>query len=304
MRRCFILQIFAELILEYPSCKIDLILSSQKRKQTPKSFGKNLLLSFLLNDIIPVDMVLNTPSTSEPVATEISRKLVESTWASCVIAALCYSSGSKLEEAYKYELDTIKVIVVEAIIRSLKINKSESVPFEVQNGKLVSLADLCFKLLSAKTIVYPGQTKCSGKLESHTLSMARIMISKGLVAVLTLSLAELDIHHPGSQKVVSSIIAPLDLLSKSAIEMGKNEDLSNDNQITRKGNSLFDNAFRDLDRPGVEDTPIDISDIYRNSALGIMEPRMDAEDSDFSDSDEYDHSDEMEDTDQVLNEII
>ena len=304
LRRCFILQIFAELILEYPSCKIDLILSSQKRKQTPKSFGKNLLLSFLLNDIIPVDMVLNTPSTSEPVATEISRKLVESTWASCVIAALCYSSGSKLEEAYKYELDTIKVIVVEAIIRSLKINKSESVPFEVQNGKLVSLADLCFKLLSAKTIVYPGQTKCSGKLESHTLSMARIMISKGLVAVLTLSLAELDIHHPGSQKVVSSIIAPLDLLSKSAIEMGKNEDLSNDNQITRKGNSLFDNAFRDLDRPGVEDTPIDISDIYRNSALGIMEPRMDAEDSDFSDSDEYDHSDEMEDTDQVLNEII
>lgn len=310
LKRCFLLQALTELIIAYPTCKIDLIHASQRRnlKQTPRpSFGKNPLLSYLLNEIIPQSLQYGNTVKSTPKETW---DIVDSTWASCIIVALCFVKDSKLEKDYSVELDAVRVVVVESIQKSFsrEISGDSSVPFEVHYGKLVSLADLCHKILTSKTFVGPNPNKNNFFFESHSMAMARIMIEKGFVGTFTLALAELDIHHPASQQVVSALLRPLDTLSKAAIEMGKAEQASlSEPRIAKKGPTLFDSAFRDLERHGVEDTPHEISDMYRNSALGMHEPTLEAEDTGGDDDEEdFDQSDDNsdsqrfgEDSDQV-----
>jgi hypothetical protein len=99
-------------------------------------------------------------------------------------------------------------------------------------------------------------------------------------------------------------LKPLDKLAAAAIKIGNTLDISGNGPMSTKSKktpSLFDNALRDLEDEGsaIEQTPHEISDMFRNSALGMLEPSLGddgaSDDSDDSDEDnEFDEYDEMD----------
>jgi E3 ubiquitin-protein ligase HUWE1 len=149
------------------------------------------------------------------------------------------------------------------------------------------------------------------------LAIAKLMIEKGFVSVFTSALSNLDVNHPSCAKVVFSFLQPLDSLASAAIKIGKTVDSSLSlPSASRSGSkkipSLFDNALQDLEDEGssrFEQTPHEISDMFRNSALGMLEPALqdhNSDDSDVSDEeDEFDEFDEMdeEDMDDDMDEV-
>jgi E3 ubiquitin-protein ligase HUWE1 len=289
LRLLFLLQSLSELIISFPKAKLDLIQSTQRRsaKQTPKfTYGKNHLLGFLLNDVLPLDL----DTLDGPQALITPDRTVQSLWAMLLILCLVVSLQESANEAELSDLNAIQLIVVESVLKAFKdaTYLDDKTPFEVRYGKIVQLSILCERILNPKAFLTRAKIS-SVLLNNHSINMAKIMIEKGYVGVFTSILADLDIHHPCSKQVIVAILSPLEKLSATALEIGNTVE----NSKKRTGPSLFDNAFRDLGAGGVEETPQAISDIYRNSALGMMEPNLDEEDQSSSSEDEfYDSEDE------------
>ena len=301
---CFLLETLCELFVSFPKAKIDFMKSSIRKnsKQTPKAnSGKNLVLGYLLHEVIPFDLMLDESIVIEKA--ELDHQF-ESTWASRFLTALCYSKEGYLDNIYPNELQTVRVYVIDAILKSLKEAnaQNENTAFEIRYGKIVSLANLCHEILHPKAVVPPFD---SSNLESHTLSIAKIMIEKGFVSVFTSALASLDVNHPFSSKVVLAFLQPLDKLSSAAIKIGKAVEITGPASTKGKNTpSLFDNALRDLDEGSHgEQTPNEISDIFRNSALGMLEPSLEDSHTSLEDSDESGLEDEFDEFDEMDDEM-
>ncbi|KAJ2995906.1 hypothetical protein HDV02_000306 [Globomyces sp. JEL0801] len=292
IRRCFLLQSLSELIISYPSCRIDLINASLKRnpKHTPRSFGKNPFLCYLLSDILPRDAKFSNEISPADTPASLN-KIAESAWASCLVTSLCYAKKSGNKDEYALELKQVRTVVLESIYKCLKDAIAlQDVAVEVRYGKLISLSELCYKILSSKSIINLPAAKPNAPVDDHTFQIAQTMIEKGFVGVFTTVLAELDIHHPASQQVVAMVLKPLETLSRCAIRMGKTEIAVGAHKAKKlvtpgPGPSSFDNAFREIDHESVQDES-ELNDLYRNSALGMFEPTAETEDDDSMDSDD------------------
>lgn len=316
--QCFLLQSLCELFVSFPKTKVDFIKSSMRKsfKQTPKAnSSKNVILGYLLHEVVPVDLMLDDATV---IAKDELDHHIESAWACRFLTALCYFREGYLDNPLPNELQAIRVFVIDALLKALKdaISQDEALAFEIRHGKTVSLANLCHDLLNPKLVVTPYEAT---RLEAHSLAVAKLMIEKGFVSVFISALAGLDINHPSCFKVVFSFLQPLDSLASAAIKIGKTVDTSLSISSTSKSGakkipSLFDNALQDLEDEGashIGQTPHEISDMFRNSALGMLEPSLqdhhdDSEDSDVSDEeDEFDEFDEMdeEDMDDDMDEV-
>ena len=316
--QCFLLQSLCELFVSFPKTKVDFIKSSMRKstKQTPKAnSSKNIILGYLLHEVVPVDLMLDDATV---IAKDELDHHIESAWACRFLTALCYFREGYLDNPLPNELQAIRVFVIDALLKALKdaISQEEGLAFEIRHGKTVSLANLCHDLLTPKLVVTPYEAT---HLEAHSLAVAKLMIEKGFVSVFTSALASLDVNHPSCSMVVFSFLQPLDSLASAAIKIGKTVDSSLSISSTSKSGakkipSLFDNALQDLEDEGashIGQTPHEISDMFRNSALGMLEPSLqdhhdDSEDSDVSDEeDEFDEFDEMdeEDMDDDMDEV-
>lgn len=163
-----------------------------------------MVLGYLLHEVIPFDLLLDESILIEKA--ELDHQF-ESTWASRFLTALCYSKEGYLDDIYPNELQTVRVYVIDVILKSLKEAnaQNENTAFEIRYGKIVSLANLCHEILHPKAVVPPFD---SSNLESHTLAIAKIMIEKGFVSVFTSALASLDVNHPFSSKVFLAFLQP------------------------------------------------------------------------------------------------
>ncbi|KAJ3313756.1 hypothetical protein HDV04_001560 [Boothiomyces sp. JEL0838] len=289
LRRCYLLQCLSELVVCYFDSKIDLIRATQKKniKQTPKSPTKNPFLNYLLNDLMHPENIYLDSSKIEKF--RHTHQVTESTWASCLITGLCFHKG-KLDENRSAELKSIRTIVLDSIFKSLKdtFNNIDLLP-EVRFGKLINLCELCYKILTVKgNNVTLSSNQSASNLSEPTLQIVQLMIEKGFVNLFTNILADLDIHHPISQKVVETVLKPLEVFSKAAITLGKSEV-----NIGIKGKKVpntpissnaFDTAFREIvdESMGEEN---ELSSVYRNSALGMLDPASEEEESDSEEDD-------------------
>jgi E3 ubiquitin-protein ligase HUWE1 len=301
IRKCYFLQCLTELIISYPKAKVDVIAISQKRnpKATPKQNNKNPFLVYIISELLPRNLHIheldNKPTTEEKNATQ------ESVWAVAFISAMATSRGKDMEELFVDHFDRIRMIVMDAIVRCLKdaIQNSGSRP-EIRFGKIVSIAELCTRMLNHKT------RDSGGADDSQALQIAQLMIDKGIANMFTTVVADLDILHPVSMRVIDTILKPLEKLSVSAKSLGNAElpmSLSSAKKKTPSSNAL-DRAFREMEEEGDMEEESALSDLYRHSALGMMDPASDnpsISDSDSDDVDEYDdYSVEDEDMEEVV----
>lgn len=205
---CFLMQCLTELLFSYDACKVAFLSYSTKKrphqlqgKEANNKF-RTITLHFLLSDLV-------TYATINPVSDSKQRnRALLCSWAMNVIGALCVDTSSSQEtKDVSADLTFVRKFVLETISRSIKELSSSSESIEARYGRLLALADLCHRLLTVR--VNPTSRKNQDDVPTH---LAKIMLEKNFVAILTTSLSEVDLNYPNVRNLVAAILRPLEYL--------------------------------------------------------------------------------------------
>ncbi|CAE7209973.1 unnamed protein product [Rhizoctonia solani] len=287
---CFLLQCLAELLHSYPSCKLAFIAAGKKKMSTPSRDGgksKSTILSFLLSDLLSFGKIYGQPSE------KAKRRIVMSKCAMEVIFALCSSPMSQQTPTDLKDLPSdivhIRKTVLEVLAKAIKDASSTS-PIEARYGRLISHAELCSLLLT------PQPTLSSKPAQDDvTVHLAKIMLEKNFVGILTSVLGELDLNYPNVKSLVSAILRPLEYLSKVAIKMGRSDKSKTSLAVDEESET---SSSMSVDEDEEEESEVEAAnDLYRTSALGMFSGEMEeqyAQDEEMDDSEEEGDEVEME----------
>jgi E3 ubiquitin-protein ligase HUWE1 len=297
--RCFLMYSLTELLHSYNRTKVEFINFSRKADPmavTP-SKPRSGILNYFLNGLIPSSYVDREESLT------FKKKMLTSDWAIRVIVALCsktgevgssvppqrYSSQPQVEDDdNEPDLVFVRRFVLEHAIKAYKDGISSAEPLPMKYSRLLCFADMFNRLLSKPT----GGEGSAGTQNHSYKVLARMMFEKNLISILSSSLAEIDLAYAGSRRVIKFILRPLQELTTLATSLSvASPDMTS--AVTNVSDDVISSASSvsdaDEDR---EETP----DLFRNSALGMLDPNHDPE----SDTDE--DEDEQEDEDMYEEE--
>lgn len=203
---CFTMQCLTELLFSYDTCKVAFLSYSKKRSQQGHSKDqankfRTTTLHFLLSDLITYGTI--SPSSDA----KHRNKGMLCSWAMNVVGALCVDTSSAQEmKDVSADLTNVRKFVLETISRAIKdLPPTEST--EARYGRLLALADLCHRLLTVR--VNPASRKQQDEVPTH---LAKIMLEKNFVAILTTALSEIDLNYPNVRNLVAAILRPLEYL--------------------------------------------------------------------------------------------
>jgi E3 ubiquitin-protein ligase HUWE1 len=301
----FLLQVLSELLGSYNNCKLEFVNYSrrgQSREPLTPSKPRSMMLNCLLNDLLPTGAISYTPQSSQDL--NLQKKRGISQLSASVISALC----RKTPELYEVDerpdlLLTVRKFVLEGVARSIKDTLASTGPTHLRYSRYTSLAELCRKFLASTAI--PIQTLAA---DINTSSeMAKLMFEKGFVNLLTNVIADIELDFPEVKAVVNDILASLRdlttavnrLAANSALEVGT---ASGDiEEISTASSVSEEEEMHDRD-----ETP----DVFRNSALGILQGVVEDQDhhnhhhgfEDYDDEMDYDEDDDADDEDDDLDD--
>ncbi|KAF7981836.1 hypothetical protein HWV62_31363 [Athelia sp. TMB] len=294
---CFIMQCLTELLFSYDSCKVALLsYAPKKRNQTPMKEGpakyRMAVLQFLLSDLVSFGGI-NAPS--DPGSQ--NRHLL-CNWAMSIVVALCVdtSAGSEVKDVSP-ELISVRKFVLEAVSRAIK-DVFLSGSLDSRYGRLLALSDLCHRLLTVRfnAVIRKSQ-------DETPTHIAKVMLEKNFVATLTNALAEVDLNYPNVRSLVAGILRPLEHLTKIAIKMSRASDKAKDSAGDKPESvgSLASDEDDEIDEEDEDEEAEDqereeTPDLYRNSALGMLE----MEDVNYAPEDEMDEDVEDDDEDAEM----
>jgi E3 ubiquitin-protein ligase HUWE1 len=186
-------------------------------------------------------------------------------WLTYFLVGLCADIGTTTDIKHvPEEVTQVRKTVLDAIVKAFK---EPSTDLDARYGRLAALGDLTHKLITSRA---PGV-----RHDESGTHMAKVMIERGLVGVLTHATGEVDLNYPGVDKVLGSLLKALDQLSRMSIKWGKAE---KDKEKARGGagggtggmevDSDEESGESEDETDGgmdVDETP----DLYRNSALGM-----------------------------------
>ncbi|KAJ2962784.1 hypothetical protein NQZ79_g2089 [Umbelopsis isabellina] len=300
----FLLQCLVELVSSYPRCKYYVINHNRRRnskdaasQSNPSKTSRNTFINMLLNDFLPYGPLNPTEDRNR-----LQYSL--STWTASVLVAMCYDNSNQGEdnEPHKSELATVRKSVLDGVLRSFKDAISATEAVSVQYGKYLAFADLCHRILNAT----PNSGGPLQKPKEDTpLSIAKIMLDKGFVAVLTNAVSDVDVNYPHAKTVLNALLRPLEQLTKIAIKIERTDEPAKDD----KKNADEEHHAEFVAVPETADDDEDEApDLYRNSALGMYDGSvMEEEDDDEMESDEdedgFDEDDFDHDTGSDLSEM-
>lgn len=311
----FIMQCLTELLSSYSCCKSSFTSFTRKRlfgnvkdfsAATPVKPRGSGVLGFFLAELVPMGFLQSYEQA------ELRKRMAQSNWAMSVIVALSadVTIHTDIKEVAP-ELANVRRFVLDGIAKAIKDASTASEPIEIRYGRLYALADLCYRLLTARPNGGSGSAK---QVEDLTLHMAKTMLEKNFVTILTGALADVDLNLPSVKTLLDGILRPLEHLTKVAIKMGKAErvadkakaalssrgahhplDFSDEDDESTDYGSMDDEEELDEDGniagTGREATP----DFYRNSSLGMHTGEMESiHDPDDSDDDMDEDEDDVE----------
>ncbi|KAI9511134.1 hypothetical protein F5148DRAFT_1373973 [Russula earlei] len=276
----FLMQSLTELMFSYDACKTAFLsFSPSKRSGIPSkdaTKGRLAALNFVLTDLVSFRTIDPDPSN------EARNHVPLCNWAMSLIVALCVdTSSSQPIKDVSPELITVRKTVLETVSRAIK-DPSQSESLDARYGRLLALADLCYRLLTVR--FNPGLRKPHEETPTH---ISKIMLEKNFVSTLTNALAEVDLNYPNVRVVVAAMLKPLELLSKIAIKM---------NRASDKESLPEDGDMEEGQDTAREETP----DLYRHSSLGMFGGDM--EEQFTEDVIDAQHGDEEEDVEMDFGE--
>ena len=303
----FLLQVLAELVGSYNNCKLEFVNYSrrgQSREPMTPSKPRSMMLNYLLNDLLPTGHPQYVGSPTQDTALEKKRGIAALVIA--VISSLCKKTPESYEPDDRPDLlVNVRKFVLEGIARSLKDTLSSTGTAQQRYSRYTSLAELCRRLLQSQSPLVHANMAFD---ISGSSAMAKLMYEKGFVGLLTSVVADVELDSPDVKLVINDILASLKDLTTSLnrlVQSGSLDtgSLSGDvEEISTASSASEDDEEEEMQER--DDTP----DVFRNSALGIMQgvvedvgPRNRHRHHDFNEYDEemeYDDDDDDNDEDQ------
>ncbi|KZO98855.1 hypothetical protein CALVIDRAFT_495662 [Calocera viscosa TUFC12733] len=279
---CELMSWLTELVTSYAGCKVAFVNHGKKRAgkevvSTPAK-SKPTVLNFMIQDLLFAGSLNPKPFGD----TEYRLRAEIGIWAMSLVTALCRDEFPVHESKELHaDLTGVRKAVLDAVTKAIR----ETMTLENQEAKydkLHAIADLCHHLL----VIRPGTTS---KLDDASIHIAKLMLERNFVSILTSTLADVDLNYPHVKTLINAILRPLEQLTRVAIKMGRASEKERDREHTSHSPHLS------TDQPGGaprEETP----DLYRNSALGIFGGEMDEmyDEDDLNDEDEDAEDEEME----------
>lgn len=197
----FIHNLLSELLLSYEICKVAFL--TYPRNKALGSMIKDiakvkpLALSFLLQEITKGD------------STDWSKKSTKATPYQALVLALCADvNGMPDTNTAESHIPNVRKSVLDTILRGLKDPITQAAESTEQRyGRYIALGDLCQRLLT-----FTPQMSGPKSQEDAIFHIAKTMLEKNYIQTFSSILSELDLSHPMSASVTSSIIAPLEAL--------------------------------------------------------------------------------------------
>ncbi|GHJ84973.1 hypothetical protein NliqN6_1375 [Naganishia liquefaciens] len=291
--------VLTELLGSYLDCKSALLSSSKRigKESTMNARTRSPILNVLLNHYatnIAFDMDV-CRTTAQPITESQRSRLNFSNWSSSAIVALCSDPTSQANTPLKdisAVVVNVRKTVMDVLARAIKDASSSNESLNSRYGRLWALAELCYRLLTAKSTVQARSH------DDSSLHIAKIMLEKGFVPLLTGVLGEIDLNYPQVRVLITAIMQPLDYLTRLSMKMAKAEkSRTADVEMSDDDTLSSEDEDEDEEMAGPEEEG-EAPDMYRNSSLGMfggeMDDYLDGEDEDGDDEDdlEGDHYDD------------
>ena len=299
--RCFLLQCLTELLSSYNRCKIEFINFSRKadaKAMTP-SKPRSGVLNYLLNAVIPIGTLNSEESLS------YRKKSITSNWGISSVVSLCWKTGEKGHgkkrehsgDEQEPDLLFVRKFVLEHALKAYKDATTSNEPLDAKYARMLSIADLFSRMLSGRLSPNPNAIANDIVIASQE-EIAKIMFEKGFISAFTSSIADIDLNFPNAKRAVRYILKPLKVLTSTAIVLSETSSISTTPGPTDDDEISTASSASEMDGER-EETP----DLFRNSALGILEPGQDVSTSESSDDDEDMYDEEYDDGMEYEEEI-
>ncbi|KAA8911552.1 DNA binding protein [Sphaerosporella brunnea] len=259
--RCFILMTLMELLCCYNRCKVEFINFNRKadpREPITPSKPRSAIFNYLLHDLI------SQQSLTGPATDDIEQKTKDklSQWAIHVFVSLCTQSGEVAVTEDEPDLLFVRKFFFETALKAFKDACASTEPLDIKYARMASLGDLFYKVLSVRP---PCVSAAVSSTEKPEQGLAKIMLEKNYIAALTNALADVDLNYPNSRKVIKSMLKPLKLLSKTAVDLSETSGLSTPGATDEDDISVASSIS------SIDDMREETPDLYRNSTLGLFE---------------------------------
>lgn len=289
--RCFLLNCLSELLQSYTRTKVEFI--NFKRSAPPLSTGTPIkprtgILNYLIYDLLCQG---NLAGTADNIAAK--KKLATSTQTQRVLVALMSKTtekpSSQTQEKFAYDdepdLLFVRKFVLDTILRAYERAPLSDEPLETRYSRMQSLAELMMHMIGDRDKDHQrAGPRASDKNQSRSQAqIRRLMYEKGYLDKLTTSIAELSLNYPGVKRAIKYILRVLRILTDTAKELSHSNLVPADPHADQSDEEFesSSSSLSDLE-DGREETP----DLYRNSALGMLEPRDEDDESESDDEDD------------------
>ncbi|KHN95843.1 TOM1 protein [Metarhizium album ARSEF 1941] len=297
--RCFLLNCLAELLQSYTRTKVEFI--NFKRSAPPLSNTtpikpRTSILNYLIYDLLCQG---NLNGTADTITSK--KKAATSSLTQKVLVALVSKTSEKVADrradkfAYDDEPDLLFVrkFVLDTILKAYEKAPLTDEPLETRYSRMQCLAELMNHMIGERDRDQNPSSRGGDSLQSRSQAqLRRLMYEKGYVDKLTSSIAEISLGYPGVKRAIKYILRVLRVLTGIAKELSQSSILPEDPADEHSDDEFASSSsLSDVDDDR-EETP----DLYRNSALGMLEPRgEDESDEGDEDDDEDMYGDEYDD---------
>lgn len=305
IHRSFILQALTELATSFVTCRDAIVSYGVQGKDAVGSFISNLL-----NEVLPVSKPVSE-SAAQEAATIMD--LAESSLGTQLLVVLCTGSasegyleanvspdkGASFQQQWNEKQKHIRGNVLDAVARAMKDATAGQSLAEDRYSKYAAYAELVTRVVAARPM--QAAMRPNGHVEEpQPAQVAKDMLDKHFVSMLTAMVADVDVHHPQSRMVISILLKPIETLTKVATKVANTVETSSSASTEQSAPPVA--SLSAISVPPTSDHIDDIDEMVRTSALGVLNA-TDVDEgledmSDDSDEDEEDFDDDEGDSDE------
>ncbi|KAI8961103.1 hypothetical protein F5Y11DRAFT_348856 [Daldinia sp. FL1419] len=294
--RCFLLHCLAELLQSYNRTKVEFI--NFKRSQplfanTPVK-PRSSVLNYLFNDLLYSNHIESIPDTVMG-----KKRYATSVQALNLLVSLMSKTGEKpIEQGRdKYDYDDepdllfVRKFVLDMALKSYKDAATSNEPFGSRYSRMLALAEVMHIMMGDLDKDSPASSRNTlDPVERSRAQIRRLMYEKGYLSALTSSIADIDLAFPSVKGTIKHILRVLQILTSTAIHLSHSNILPD----TPTQENVDEETFSASSLSDIDDDREETPDLYRNSALGMLEPGRDR-DEDYSEDSDDDDDEEMYD---------
>ncbi|KAF9878931.1 ubiquitin-protein ligase [Colletotrichum karsti] len=293
--RCFLLNCLAELLQSYNQTKVEFInfkRSAPLQTNTPVK-PRSSVLNYLIHDLLCQGSLTDNGDSILS-----KKKAATSAQAQQVLAALVAKTGEKSidknRDRFEYDdepdLLFVRKFVLDTILKAYERAATPDEPIDTRYAKMQCLAELMNHIIGEKDKDSTSQRALDSPQGRSQAQLRRMMYEKGYLDKLTSSIAEVDLGHAGVKRAIKYVLRVLRVLTDTAKELSRSHVIPSASLPENVDDEIIStSSMSDMDDDR-EETP----DLYRNSALGMLEPRGS---DDESEDEEEDDDEEMYDDD-------